>query len=344
LKELCKLLLETSRSTHYRTDYPWIDNMAIIADPVMIESLYADLIAAIKGSKFDNMFIAAPEFIDNLYEYDGFVFTGDRKRRKNKEAHSFPTMTDLARDLGEEFIAGLDYAALSKSWRVCLRDTEGNAPFGWPLSRCIVWETEKDGCKYVLSEGDWYKIDTKFYQDVRKFFDDHVHDIGLPALSSGSIRESEYNAAVCASVKGMYLFDLGHKTAKLKYITKDKNEICDIFDAPKKRFIHVKVGKSSSDISHLLRQGVFSGQALKLDSEALEAFRGHLKKDGCAEGTISMPYNPNDYEIVFAVILDEKQDKDIPFFSKVSFWDAARQTLEMMGYTCRFGFIALAKT
>ena len=45
-----------------------------------------------------------------------------------------------------------------------------------------------------------------------------------------------------------------------------------------------------------------------------------------------MPYSPSDYTVVFAILLNERHAKDIPFFSKVSFRDAAELTLEMMGY------------
>lgn len=340
LKELCRALLSASASNDYKKDYSWIDKMAIICDPVLIQELFDKLIQAIRDREFDHMYISTPQFIDNLYEYDGFVFTGDRKRAKGKTSHEFPTMDDLAADLGEEFMASLDRETLSRTCRVCLRDAEGELAYGWPLSRCLVWESEKDGNKYILSEGDWYKIDAQFYGTVDQFFRDHCDDLNLPKAAGNKIRESEYNAAACDVIKGLYLFDLGHKKAKQKHITSDHNEICDIFDANKKRFIHVKMGKSSSDISHLLRQGVFSGTALKSDGEALEKFKEYLRKDGCpADDVIKMPYTPSDYEIVFAVVLDEKQGQDIPFFSKVSFRDTAELTLEMMGYKCRFGFI-----
>jgi len=105
----------------------------------------------------------------------------------------------------------------------------------------------------------------------------------------------------------------------------------------------VKTGKSSSDISHLFRQGVFSARVLKSDPEALETFKQHLRDYGCPEDMIAMPFAPSDYKVVFAILLNEKHASDIPFFSKVSFRDAAELTLEMMGYECHFGFITQAK-
>ena len=273
----------------------------------------------------------SPQYIENLYEYEGFVFTGNRKRTKGKEVYPFPTIEDVISDLGAEYIAALDREALAKSCRANLRDAEGNLQFGWPLSKCIVWETDRDGSKYILCDGLWYRVDRDFYQEVESFYAERCHELGLPDCKREFVRESEYNAAVCSSVADSYLFDLGHATARDKHITAAKNETCDIFDAGEKRFIHVKPGKASADISHLLRQGVFSGKALKSDPAALRAFKEYLGEYGCAEVTITTPYLPSDYKIVFAMILEARQKRDIPFFSKVSFRDAAELTLEMMG-------------
>jgi uncharacterized protein (TIGR04141 family) len=339
LGELCSQLLSTSRSDKYKADYPWIDNMAIVSDPVMIERLYDELINSMKNNDLDHMYISPPQFIDNLYDYDGFVFTGDRRRIKNKESYSFPSIADFVNEFGEEFIAALDKEVLKKQCKVCLRDVEGELKYGWPLSRCIVWEVEIDGNKYILSDGDWFKVDSHFYESVTKFFDDHVGDLGLSKFPGDITKESDYNSFLCQSTTNMYLFDLGHKESRNRYITADQNEICDVFDGAAKRFIHIKIGKSSASISHLLRQGVFSGTTLKMDSEALTIFRQYLEVDNDASDLTSQPYTPSDYEIVFAVVLDEKQSRDVPFFSKVSFRDATELHLEMMGYRCRFGYI-----
>ena len=342
LQAVCAELLSCAASEGYKEHYPWIDNMAIISDPVLISELFDDLLAAIKGSSLENMHISTPQYVENFYDYEGYVFTGNRKRTKGKDVYCFPTMADVIADLGEECIAALDRDALSKSCRVHLKDADDNLAFGWPLSRCVVWETEKLGSKYLLCEGLWYRVDATFYGQVCDFFTARVRDSGLPACDEAFKKESEYNAHVCDTIKDAYLFDLGHEKARKKYIA-TQNEVCDIFDAANKAFIHVKPGKCSSDISHLFRQGVFSARTLKSDPQAFETFKQHLKDYGCPDDTIRTPYTPSDYKVVFAVLLNEKQAKDIPFFSKVSFRDAAELTLEMMGYECEFSFVTRAK-
>ncbi|HHF7348601.1 TPA: DUF6119 family protein [Legionella feeleii] len=340
LTKLCEKLLNYSLDASYKNDYPWIDNMAIISDPILVNDLYEELIAAIKKGILENMYISTPQFVEDLYQYEGFIFSGTRKRKNNKTVYPFPSVKDLIQDMGVDFINSLSQNSLSKVCRVWLKDNDGETKFGWPLNRCLVWETNKDDSKYILSEGTWYRVDTEFYNSVNKFFKAHVKpNSRLPTMPSQRIIESEYNYMACNSDTDLHLFDLGHAASRHRSIGKDRNEICDIFDSSAKSFFHVKLGKASVDISHLLRQGIFSGRALKADTEQFNLFKGYLAECGCIPEVIPSTYNPSDYKIVFAIILDQSQTEDIPFFSKVSFKDAAELTLEMMGYNCEFQYI-----
>jgi uncharacterized protein (TIGR04141 family) len=304
-----------------------------------IDILFDELIAKIRGNDFEDMYIAQPEFVENLYEYVGFVFSGDRKRKSNKTPYQFPTMAEFCEDFDADFIADLTRDSLSNTCKVYLKTMDGEFHFGWPLSRCIVWETEYNQEKYILSEGEWYKVETRFYDEVRDFFKEKLSDLNLPAYTSEHVKEADYNAYVCGALKNAYLFDLGHRDAKGRSITRDGNEICDIYEADHKRFIHVKSGKSSPDISHLLRQGIFSGQALKRDADAFHAFQEYLADAGCPADFVPTKHDPSDCKVAFGILLKKNQRADIPFFSKLSFKDAAEFTLGEMGYECEIGFL-----
>ncbi|WP_342087115.1 DUF6119 family protein [Dyadobacter sp. OTU695] len=340
LQNLCSRLLLESNKDSYKTDFPWIDNMAIINDPTVLENLYSDLVAAIKNNTTDNISLSAPEFVDNLYDYEGFVFTGNGKRRSGKDAYPFPTIENVIGEIGTEGINDLGRDALFKTHKVCLRDADGNYHFNWPLYRCLNWEIEKDGSKFILSEGHWYRIESNFYNQVTQYFNSHFQsNLGLPLVPADIKRESDYNAHACETNPDNFLFDLGHPSARTKFFGQDKNEFCDIFDSSGKRFVHVKPGKNSPDISHLLRQGVFSGRSLKLTPETASTLVQHLNDYGCAPGIISLPFSPNEYKVVFALILESNQRLDIPFFSKASFMDASQFSLEIIGYEVQFGYL-----
>lgn len=286
------------------------------------------------------MFISTPQFVEDLYQYEGFIFTGTRKRKSSKTVYPFPSVADLVNDLDQDFINSLNQDALSKTCKVWLKDNEGEAKFGWPLNRCLVWETNKGITKYILSEGTWYKVDEQFYNSINIFFNEHVKpNTRLPLMPAEKLRESKYNYMTCAKDTNLHLFDLGHSDSKHRSIGKDRNEICDIFDSSTNSFFHIKCGKASADISHLFRQGVFSGRALKADIDQFNLFKGYLAECGCKQEVIPNTYNPSDYKIIFAIILEQNQTENIPFFSKVSFKDAVELTLEMIGYKCEFQYI-----
>jgi uncharacterized protein (TIGR04141 family) len=99
------------------------------------------------------------------------------------------------------------------------------------------------------------------------------------------------------------------------------------------------MGKSSPSISHLLRQGAYSGLVLKQDETIRKEFIKHLVDYGCQQDILKEPFAPQDYRIVFAIVIGKKQKKDIPFFSKVSLRDVLENILELMGYQCNFTYI-----
>lgn len=334
---MCRTVYRYYNDDKYKDSFPWIDNMAIVTDPPIVQELYDDLITAIQQGDLDNMYIAPPKFIDNLYEYPGFIFQGDKKR--NKEPRPFPTIYHFIDDFGDEFITKLNKDILTKTCKFSLVNEDGKVgDYSWPLSKCIQWEIKKGDTRWVLSDGTWYKINEDFHKQVENFFQEaFAVDIGLLDMQGNLNREADYNAYISNQLEGVVLFDLGHPRAKEKSICKDKNEICDLYDVNRKRFIHVKSGKSSDAISHLLRQGAFSAYTLKRISDERDKFKGYLLEDGFA-AAISEPYDASQYTVDFVLILGENQERDIPFFSKVSFMDVA-QNLKDIGYKVSFSYV-----
>lgn len=342
LKAFCLEALKYSRKRKYKETYPWIDNMAIVDDLETRESLDGKLVEAIKNEQLDNMLLAPPEFIENSSEYEGFLFSGNRKRLSAKVPIPFPDIEEFIKDYGESKLEDLSVEALVKSCKMLLRDDQGNSLKAWSIYKCLVWETGLNGDrKFVLSEGTWYEINKSFYKETERFFSDRVVDVevaGLPEADIGET-EAEYNDKAAKSSEDYYLFDLGVASSRTKSIGRDKNELCDIFDVKEKWFVHIKRGKTSDKLSHLFRQGVFSGAALKRDKEIRSEVNKHLRGFGCQEAEIKDDFNPAKYTVLFGAIVPGHLKQDIPFFSKVSFRDSTELSLELIGYKCYFTFI-----
>jgi len=341
LTNLCSNALNLYNSQIYKEHFPWIDNMSIVKDPFIKEVLDEKLIQALKAKNLEGMMLSPPDFIVNFFDFDGFVFSGNRKNLKNKAAVLFPEIEDFLTDMGEDKLKELNLDKLKKVCKMHLRENENDYYSSWPIYRCIIWEADgPSDNKFILSEGSWYEIDKDFYGNVKQFFAARqISDETLLKANAGE-KEADYNKRISDSQEKYYLFDLGHETAKNKSIGKDKNELCDILDVGNKRFIHIKIGKKSPDLGHLFRQGTFSAEVLKIQPEIREEVRGHLENYGISQTFIPQNFIPNEFTVTFGVILGDNQKKQIPFFSMLSFKDAVEKTIEMMGYKCNFTFIS----
>lgn len=339
LKSLCAEVLQYYLSDNYKKEYPWIDNIAMIRDKSLIEDLIKQLAQKLKHGKFENMFFAPPVYYELIFDYSGFVFSsGDGTRLNKKDSFEMPDMSNWKKSIGDAR-KEITHENID-SYKVNLLSEDTGKNLHWPLQRCLSWETEYKGNKYILSEGSWYAVAPDFFTLVNTFYADRIldpHD--MPTPSKVKIRESVYNSELSKSSKSRLLFDLGNMAAKSKSIGKDANEVCDVYDSATMTFFHVKMGKTSSAISHLFRQGAFSGQILTQDELMRKEFIKHLVDYGCKATVLPEPYNPNQYQIVFALVIGKGQKKDIPFFSKVSFKDTVNNGLGLMGYTCKIAYV-----
>jgi uncharacterized protein (TIGR04141 family) len=92
-------------------------------------------------------------------------------------------------------------------------------------------------------------------------------------------------------------------------------------------------------LSHLFAQGGYSGIILKQEDKILDEFNKHITADN---GTpLKKPFYPSDYTVLFVSVIGKRQKKDIPFFSKVTFYNIVRKSLDFGGYKCGFTYVVL---
>ena len=325
----------------YKQEYPWIDNISLVRDKKLEENLRKLLAQELKNGKLDEIHIIPPVFFGEEIEIKGFAFTtGDGTHLDKKDVFEMPSISDWKKSIGDDRKKiAFDNLDIFKIHEI---KEEGKGR-SWLLERSLSWEVDLNGNRYILSEGSWYEISPTFYALINDYFKKRVIDtsVYLPTPTKSKIKESEYNKEICDAVNGRYLFDLGHVNARSKFIGKDKNEACDIYDSNTNTFIHVKMGKSSPSLSHLFQQGNFSGIALKQEAKLLDQFVNHLKVDKYKDANKLKPLIPQNYTVLFISVVEKRKKQDIPFFSKVTFFNVANKSLEFAGYKCQFGFVAL---
>ncbi|MFD2744201.1 MULTISPECIES: DUF6119 family protein [Sphingobacterium] len=339
LEKILKKIHTQYLSKHYQKDYPWLDNISLIRDRALKEKLDKLLVQELKKGSLEELHFIPPVFFGEDVVNKDFVFsTGDRSRLSLKEKYGMPSMIDWKKDIGKEERKKISLENLD-NYKVHTLGENGKEN-SWLLHRCLAWETAIQEEKFILSEGSWYEISPSFYKEVSDYFASCVADNNFPTPSKTKIKESDYNKEICdASKNERHLFDLGHELAKKRGLGKDNNEVCDVYDSKNRTFIHVKMGKSSSTLSHLLAQGSYSGVILKQEEKILSQFNKHLGDLGL--DPLQLPYTPNSYTIMYVSVIGATQKKEIPFFSKVTFYNMVRKSLNFAGYKCIFSFVLL---
>lgn len=288
--------------------YEWVNNISNIKNnPSLIETLEAALEKKLDKKDFKNIWLSIPEII----QWDivkGFMFTCGRKI-----IHSDITMDGFITTLSDGNIT-LD---LLKKRKVSCADEDHNCiNRSWPVYRCLYAELDLDGAKYVLNDGDWFRIEPDFVSKTNYTFSKiSVSDLSLPLYKHKN--EGAYNQSVAASMPNDYVL-LDDKKKVFHGGGHGQVEICDLFSS-KKNLIHIKRYGKSSVLSHLFSQGFVSGQLMQLDAD----FRAKIKSKLPASfrPLISEDTRPKDQEftITFAVISEDPEEGlHLPFFSRVN--------------------------
>jgi uncharacterized protein (TIGR04141 family) len=314
---LAKRLLVAYQDIAYKENFEFIDYLRPERNAPKIRELEGALVEMLQERAISDVHLAAPETIDWL-DLDGFrISTVDYEEGDSESDPSIRSYLDSFDDPEEISIERL------KSDRVEARSA--SSPQGlarWSVYRSIVFQAEVGEQLFILSAGDWFRVDLKFREQVEKDVQSLETFDQLPDADAGT-DEGEYNEKAASALDALCL------DRKLVYDGgPDKMEICDVLTRDC-RFIHVKARGSSSTLSHLFTQGVNSAERLLMDGEFREKARvvaGKANQEFANVIPAGLPDAKNT-AITFAVITrsDRETPLTLPFFSVVSLRTAARQ-------------------
>jgi len=309
----------------YKKNFGFVDYIAPISDPPLIERLDADMMEALLARKASNIYLAPPEPL--IYEdVGGFRFFRERPDATHDDL-DLATYRTVVGDPDQLTLADVR----SNPVRL-ISATTGNASRSWSVYRCVVYETSLDGRTFLLAEGEWFEVDPTFVARV----DTELRSIGRPAVilpAAGSREwEPDYNVRA-AGEAGLALLD-NHPIK----VGGDDVEVADLLSAAGE-FIHVKRKTSAGGLSHLFAQGRISATTLKTDPGARAAAAAMLAANGRVEqAVLAEPYDMRTKTIVFAVIAENAQDlpAKLPFFSRLNLWQARRFLEGQLDYQVAF--------
>ena len=308
-KIICDYLEEKYYSEDYKADFSWVDNLQIVNDVTLKNSLDNILLESINKRDSTRMHLAPSEIIE-WSDIEGFSYTqfGEKDDDLNIEGYFLYLDNNIIEKFTIEKL---------KRHRIFVWDIQTEESINkWKLYDCIVFETDYNGEKYILTVGHWFRIDRDFANLVNEYIKNIPNtSITLPDCYPNE-KEGEYNSRVGREIDGVICLD-----TKLISYNGSRIEICDLFTEDKK-FIHVKPWRSSSTLSHLFSQGRVSGENMFQDIEFRKKSRRKISEinEEFVDLISEENYKPEDFEVVFAIIesSDRELEDRLPFFSKLN--------------------------
>jgi uncharacterized protein (TIGR04141 family) len=347
LADKCATLLAQYESAWYKERFSWVDNIRLVRDSKTLGALNDKLVQAINDRDTGKIHLAPPEVI----EWEGVSFLYPGESHGASEAHPDldlnACLAALATREGVEpgtFTLSLDTLRREKIRTV--HDDEVVRAGQWSLYSCLVVEMPEEEALYILSAGQWFKIEKTFAAQTLEETRRLVRQVDHLPLADSQDDEGVYNQKAAGSFEHLALLDKKNKKAKG---ARTAIEPCDLFSGSG-QFIHVKRKLRSAALSHLFAQGAVAAETFLRD----EKFRKEVKKVLEAQNPelakrIGNPKDrpdPSQYEVVFAIITPptkEKWPQALPFFSQLNLVRTASR-LSLLGFRVALHRIELAVT
>lgn len=303
-------ILEISLSQYKKklpSKFSWVDNINRVRDLDEIEILDMELDSCLSKNNCDGIWLGEPEIIDWENQIGYSFGTGQRIPR-----HPVLSLKD--------YLAHLDQDKLTvgrmKLDTIYVNNNDYQPTKQWSVYRCIYAEIIYSGDTYILRNGTWYRVNTKFSDSIDNYLMDiNIYPNELPEYSHE--REEDYNDFVCKSDNSFCLMDKKNIKIGGAY---DKIEHCDLIRNGNE-FIHVKFYRSSGTLSHLFSQGLVAAEAFIKDSWYREQLNPKLPISIKLDDPKIRP-TPSRYNIVYAIATNKNIPNELPFFSKVTLKNA----------------------
>lgn len=332
LPKLLRDLYGHYTSTRYQAAFGWVDHLAEVKDPALVENLDAQLTNQLRVVDTSSTHLAMPENLD-WEDIEHFLIAPTRRQTQFVEL-------DLDRYLAQPVTKPAEFTIEHlKRRKVAVKFISGGDPVDrWSVYQCLVSEQRLNGKLYALVEGRWFEIASSLVEQV----DAAVAAIPEMAISLPPGRpgesEGDYNARAADGAPELTLLD---KQLVAPDGATTRIEFCDLI-ATDGSLIHVKRKSRSSTLSHLFAQGHVSAEAL-VDGPLRDQVRAAITKAaGTADPSGWLALVPpgsaaperEKVTVTYAVIANSKATgvEWLPFFSRLTLMQTVRD-LNRLGFT-----------
>lgn len=333
---------------YQNTAFSIVDSVLPVTDGPLIVELLQLAIDSIKANE-DRFELGLPA--NTEAEGVSFRFSGPGLRR----AYPDLLLRHYTDALGDD-LANISIITLSKH-KITSEFDDDRPNMTWPLKKALLGSLSRNGERYAINDGQWYRIDDTFRQSVEDQFNSVIAGWDVPKPTpihkiydengNGRIEpEGMYNARIAGE---MGLVCLDTKSITIPEVIRSGFEPCDLLDVDNKRFIHVKKSSRRSNIlSHFFKQGSNSGQQFKKVPATWPNLIQLVRDEGYeaeAQSLEAMGNGISDgWSVEFWIVDAPRADGNfnIPFFSKISLRDEVTD-LRAMQYNVVLRFIELPR-
>jgi uncharacterized protein (TIGR04141 family) len=222
LTGLCTNLLALYQADDYKVEFPEIQNISPVRDPIIIDQLNARLIDAFRV-KEDALALSVPDIVDFG---DGLwgTFAGARNGK---------VYDDIFIDRYYEYLNDAEFALATvdidtlKRHQLLLTNDDGSIVRDrHSIFKSFVFDTTLHGGaeSYHLCEGNWYLIDSGYVARLKAYLDPLCKDTTLPDFAHAD--EAEYNLAAAAAKEGRVCLD----KKNISPAGQKQVEPCDVYE------------------------------------------------------------------------------------------------------------------
>ena len=337
LPELCEKLLELYEDETYKTNFPGIQNVSPVRDPVIIEALNAKLLDAF-ASKGDGLALAVPDMVD--YKSGLWViFTGAGPSLIYDDVFIGRYYDYLDRN-------GVDVSSVTietlKKHHIVPTDEEGDhGDERHTIYKSLIFDSAlgSAGETYHLCEGNWYLVEKSFVERLSDYLDPLCAATVLP--SYGHADEGAFNQSAPDASPDMICLD---KTS-IAPAGQKQVEPCDIYELRDRSAVlhHIKISTLSNQLSHLFNQGINALYLLRDDDTARANLKSLVtaKAPPARAAEFAAPIDADEFCVVYGIITHKDpaaKSLNLPLFSRISLMRVMKD-FKRMGIPAVFGFV-----
>jgi|SRR5579862_376901 len=320
LPPVLDLLVAQWQSPEYKEKFPWIDQISELKDQETKAELDGILMKSIRAYAQDGtetkLWLTIPELI-NWSEIDGFKY----RQAKSEDPVADVHLNDFLATIDDRSSITIDQ--LKTRHIRAVAEGDDHEINSWPVYRCLYFEVDQGPDTYLLTNGHWYKVGTKFLETVNRDFA-AIPDTTFTLPEYDDASETAYNTRV-SSEDPTVIALMDEKTIPYPD-ARNTIEFCDLYRKTK-HIIHVKryLG-SSAPLSHLIAQAVNSALVFKRDPGFRKAVDMKLP-----ESFRSVTGDPglDEYEVVFGIVSKSRKQLSLPFFSRLNLKNAYERLREL---------------